>query len=179
MSESFDVAGIVGCYVYLIRGHNDEVLYVGASTNITYRIGTHLNSGQLSNPEKLSTAKTIEKIRCSGPSAMARIEKELIERYQPPWNTNWVMKVKPTSDPIKTTNISVACQWLADYLQEYGSTPSSQVRAAAALSNISEGCLKRAAKKIGVVVASKSYPGKPHTTVWQLPVSRDDDGRAV
>lgn len=169
MTESFDIANVLGCYVYLIRGHDDEVLYVGKSTNIMYRIGQHIANGLLSDPEKLYEAATVEKIRCSSPSAMARVESKLIELHTPLWNINGIVA---TALP-GATGIAAACQWLTDYLRAYGSTPSSQVREAAASNNVSVGCLRRAVKKIGVVVSSKSYPGRPHTTIWKLPTIRD------
>jgi hypothetical protein len=79
-----------------------------------------------------------------------------------------ISDIDSTSD--ETTGISVACQWLSDYLQREQPAPSAQCkRDAKCHGDISERMLIRAMKRLGVVVASRSYSDKPHTTVWSLP----------
>jgi hypothetical protein len=70
----------------------------------------------------------------------------------------------------ETTNISVACQWLSDYLQQEQPASSAQVkRDAKQFGDIKEHTLKRAMKRLGVTVRSYSEPDKPHMTKWSLP----------
>ena len=70
----------------------------------------------------------------------------------------------------ETTDISVACQWLSDYLGQEQPAQSAQVkRDAKQFGDIKEHTLKRAMKRLGVVVYSHSEPGKPHMTRWSLP----------
>lgn len=72
----------------------------------------------------------------------------------------------------ETTGISVACQWLSDYLNEHQPAPSAQVkRDAKNDGDIGERMLQRAARRLKVIVKSFSEPGKPHKTVWCLPNS--------
>ena len=173
MIESFDIADILGCYVYIIRGHDDDVLYVGKSTNILYRIGQHLSNGQLSDPEKLCRVKKIEKIRCSSPSAMSRTEARLIEQHQPEWNINGMSSIVLE---LNASGIAVAAQWLTAYLQEHGPSQSAQVKLDAMQHGIHERAVIRAAKRIGVIVSSKSHPNQPHTTIWRLPRPQSMEG---
>jgi hypothetical protein len=80
------------------------------------------------------------------------------------------------SNDNETTGISVACQWLNDYLQQEQPAQSSQVkRDAKQFGDIGEKMISRAAKRVGVVIKSQSMPGKPHTTVWSLPGYGDWD----
>jgi hypothetical protein len=74
----------------------------------------------------------------------------------------------------ETTGIAVACQWLTDYLMENQPVPSADVKSdGKKYGDIGDRMLVRAAKKVGVIITSKSMPDKPYTTVWQLPEWRD------
>jgi hypothetical protein len=79
-----------------------------------------------------------------------------------------ISDINPNDD--ETTDVSVAAQWLRDYLQQEQPAPSAQIkRDAKQHGDIKEHTLKRAMKRLGVKVYSRSEPGKPHTTVWCLP----------
>ena len=69
-----------------------------------------------------------------------------------------------------TAGIDIACEWLKMYLLENGPTPSAEVKKdARAHGDIGEKMILRAAKRVGVVIETKSMPDKPRTTVWWLP----------
>jgi predicted GIY-YIG superfamily endonuclease len=85
--ESIDIAAVMGCFVYIIRGANDEPLYVGKSINVLGRIAGHFaQGGQLNKPEKRALAVRIQLIRCANADAMHAMETRLIRLYRPPWN---------------------------------------------------------------------------------------------
>jgi predicted GIY-YIG superfamily endonuclease len=85
-NESFRLATISMPAVYIIRGRNDEPLYVGASTNVLGRINQHRESGQLKDPEKRFLAKSVQLIRCFNAQAMHATEVRLIRLHRPLWN---------------------------------------------------------------------------------------------
>jgi len=79
-----------------------------------------------------------------------------------------IADINPNDD--STTDIGTATQWLQMYLLEHQPAPSAQVkRDAKQHGDIKEWTLKRAMKRLGVRVFTRSEPGKPHTTVWALP----------
>jgi predicted GIY-YIG superfamily endonuclease len=85
--ESIDIAAVSGCFVYIIRGADDEPLYVGKSINVLGRIAGHFaQGGQLNKPEKRALAVRIQLIRCANTDAMHAMETRLIRLYRPPWN---------------------------------------------------------------------------------------------
>lgn len=64
---------------------------------------------------------------------------------------------------------NVVRDWLERYLQIEQPAPSAQVKRDARAEDISESTLKRAAKRLGVVVRNDPLPDKPHRTTWSLP----------
>jgi len=72
-----------GYYVYCLWGQDEEKpLYVGQSTNILSRLGSHLGDGR-----KRREVRRVSLIVCKGPRHMTTTEKRLIKHYQPEWNS--------------------------------------------------------------------------------------------
>lgn len=79
-----------------------------------------------------------------------------------------IADINPNDD--ETTDIGVAVDWLKMYLLENQPAASAQCkRDAKAHGDIKEWTLKRAMKRLKVVVTSRAQPDKPRTTVWCLP----------
>jgi hypothetical protein len=73
-----------GFFVYLLWGDSPtKPLYVGKTTNIFQRLGTHM-----SDPEKWRLTKRVEVKRCESAIAMNAKEASLIRRYRPPMNNH-------------------------------------------------------------------------------------------
>lgn len=86
IGESFDPHG---CFVYLLWGRDDQKpLYVGKSTNVLARLGTHM-----STPEKRAKTTRTMLIRCASEQQMDATERRLIAKYQPPMNTQGIFPV--------------------------------------------------------------------------------------
>lgn len=74
------------------------------------------------------------------------------------------------------TKVDEAVAWLEDYLLMNGSSSSKQVKTEARKdADLSEDALKRACRKLKIVVTNKSINGKPRVTFWSLPISVDVD----
>lgn len=74
------------------------------------------------------------------------------------------------------TKVDEAAAWLEDYLLMNGSSSSKQVKIDARKdADLSEDALKRACRKLKIIVTNKSINGKPRVTFWSLPVSNDTD----
>lgn len=78
MGDDFDPRGY---FVYILRGANGEVLYVGQSSNILARLGTHLG-----DTKKQPHVHRVSLIRCADARAMSAAERRLIRTHQPLWN---------------------------------------------------------------------------------------------
>jgi len=85
-----------GVYLLLWRG---EVVYVGQSVRLSSRLGTHV--AQKGKMRKSITSKKLPAIRFDGIEIMPcmisdldRIEREMIDKFQPKYNINH--KPKPT-----------------------------------------------------------------------------------
>jgi hypothetical protein len=76
--DDFDPRGF---FVYLLRGDEGQVLYVGQSTNILGRLGAHLGDS-----DKHAHVRRVSLIRCLDAATMNTTEWQLIRRHQPPWN---------------------------------------------------------------------------------------------
>ena len=80
LDEAFNPHGF---FVYCLWGNDvDRPLYVGLSTNILARLGSHL-----SDKEKRYRVQRITLIRCKTHGQMVKTEIRLIDQYQPPLNT--------------------------------------------------------------------------------------------
>lgn len=84
ISDSFDPHGY---FVYLLWGgpHLQSPLYVGMSTNIFGRLGTHLY-----DKRKHSYVTSVQLIRCESEPVMRKLELKLIRKYRPAWNIKGV-----------------------------------------------------------------------------------------
>jgi hypothetical protein len=75
-----------------------------------------------------------------------------------------------STDDQATTGIATACEWLKMYLLENQPAPSSQVKIdAKKYGDMNDSMIRRAAKRLKVVITTRSMPDKPYTTVWGLP----------
>jgi hypothetical protein len=74
-----------GFFVYLLRGDDDKVLYVGKSKNVLSRLGSHMQ-----NRERHQRTQRIQLLRCPDESTMNVAERRLIRYHCPPWNTQGV-----------------------------------------------------------------------------------------
>ena len=80
IGDSFDPHGY---YVYLLWGADpDKPLYVGQSSNILSRLGSHMSR----RGKRHMTQQSGHPLQRQG--TMDRTEWQLIRRYQPPWNTD-------------------------------------------------------------------------------------------
>lgn len=80
LNDSFNPNGF---YVYALWGKDDACpLYVGQSTNVLARLGSHLG-----DRNKRGHVERVTLIRCRGPREMDLTERELIKHHRPPWNT--------------------------------------------------------------------------------------------
>jgi hypothetical protein len=71
-----------GCFVYLLWGADDTTpLYVGQSSNVLARLGTHL-----ADTMKRAVIERVTMVRCKSRKHMDRTELRLIRHYRPPWN---------------------------------------------------------------------------------------------
>jgi hypothetical protein len=76
IGESFEPHG---CFVYILWGDDPErPVYVGKSTNILTRLGSHMGEA---TKRRLTTR--IELLRCNGTPVMDRTEIRLIRQYRP------------------------------------------------------------------------------------------------
>ena len=78
--EYIDVDMYDGFFVYILWGHAGP-LYVGQSTNLLARLGSHM-----SDSGKRSETARIQLIRCADVAEMSSLERELIELYRPRLN---------------------------------------------------------------------------------------------
>lgn len=70
-----------GFYVYLLYGADGQARYVGQSTNIMSRVGSHMGAKW-----KREETATIKIIKCASESQMMRLEAILIRQILPAWN---------------------------------------------------------------------------------------------
>lgn len=70
-----------GFFVYILWSKTDT-LYVGQSSNVLGRVGSHLAARA-----KSAHVSRVDLIRCETRDEMMRVEKVLIRRHAPPWNT--------------------------------------------------------------------------------------------
>lgn len=70
-----------GCYVYFLLSPKRELLYVGQSTNIYSRLGSHFAGNQ-----KRQFVRYVEIILCKDETHMDELEIIAIEILKPPWN---------------------------------------------------------------------------------------------
>lgn len=81
-----DVFNPNGFFVYLLWGANPErPLYVGQSTNVFSRVGTHMD-----NPRRRPSIRDVQFIRCHNAVTMMELESALILKFDPPWNIKGV-----------------------------------------------------------------------------------------
>lgn len=71
-----------GHFVYCLWGEDDETpLYVGRSTNVLSRVGSHL-----ADATKKDVVRRVSLIPCETQHAMNLLEARLIRTHQPLWN---------------------------------------------------------------------------------------------
>jgi predicted GIY-YIG superfamily endonuclease len=71
-----------GWFVYVLHGQTlDDVIYVGLSTNVLARVGTHMGSR-----DRRHLIERVTFIRCASKEEMRRREYELIRRLRPRLN---------------------------------------------------------------------------------------------
>lgn len=70
-----------GCFVYFLWSAQDELLYVGMSTNIHRRLGEHFE-----DPHKRLHVHHITLLRCEDERQMRRLETVAIREHRPRWN---------------------------------------------------------------------------------------------
>lgn len=70
-----------GFYVYHLWSHSDGLLYVGLSTNILSRLGSHLVT-----PDRRRHIGRVTATEYPDRGAMVRAEEIAIRAHQPPWN---------------------------------------------------------------------------------------------
>lgn len=76
-----------GFFVYLLRDAAGEVIYVGQSTNVLSRLGSHLN-----DRTKRRRVDRIDLIECSDRRQMDDVESRLISEYQPDLNVRGIRR---------------------------------------------------------------------------------------
>lgn len=75
-----------GFFVYLLWGDaTDAPIYVGQSTNVLSRLGTHLG-----NRDKRRLTRRVQLLRCTNKNVMDRTEGFLIRKFQPIFNIQGV-----------------------------------------------------------------------------------------
>lgn len=80
LGEAFDPRGF---FVYCLWGaEDDRPLYVGQSSNILARLGSHLG-----DPAKRRLVRSVTLVRCSTYRRMMTLEGRLIRKYNPQFNT--------------------------------------------------------------------------------------------
>lgn len=90
-----------GYFVYLLWGHDPDVpLYVGQSTNLFGRLGSHLN-----DHDKRDHIIKVGIIRCADGMSMCETETRLIGLYKPPWNVQLVKG----NDPERWVERAIGC----------------------------------------------------------------------
>lgn len=88
IGDRFDPRGF---FVYILWG-SDDPIYVGQSTNVIARLGSHMT-----DPGKRSATERIQLIRCDSRDQMCSTERHLIARYRPPLN----IALKPGMPPVE------------------------------------------------------------------------------
>ncbi len=89
-----DISAVIRSGIYLLL-YKGEVVYVGQSVRLSSRIAGHVNlKGKVRKPSMLGR-RALPAIRFDGVQIMGcvlsdldRIEKQMIERYQPKYNIN-------------------------------------------------------------------------------------------
>lgn len=82
-----------GFHVYLLWGASkDRPIYVGQSTNVLSRLGQHMIS------EKRRLTRAVEILRLNSFKEMAETEKQLIVKFQPPLNTQFMPRGRAVWD---------------------------------------------------------------------------------
>lgn len=89
-----------GFCVYMLWGDDQSrPLYVGLSTNILGRLGSHMNCR-----DKRAQTRKVQIIRCGDEATMRQLEHDLIAKYQPPLNvvgiTDYDELIKRYGDPV-------------------------------------------------------------------------------
>lgn len=85
-------------YIYKFLNDDQEVLYVGKTTNLKDRMFKHFHSGHLS-PECYSEVSSIRYIECKTDLEMTIKEIYFIDKYKPKYNSVFVND--ESMDPIK------------------------------------------------------------------------------
>lgn len=79
LQDAIDPSGYV---VYLLWGDDlEQPLYIGRSTNVLTRLGTHLGDGS-----KRGAVRKVSMIRCDSERTMCKMEERMIRLYRPEWN---------------------------------------------------------------------------------------------
>ena len=75
-----------GNYIYRFLNENQEIIYIGLTSEIANRMYQHFNRGHLSN-EAYDEVETIEYIKVKDETTMNILETYLINKHQPKHNT--------------------------------------------------------------------------------------------
>lgn len=75
--------------VYLFRGPNEEVLYVGTATNLRRRVGQYFTAGERRNKigEMVALAERVEHVTCAHPLEAGVRELRLLDAHRPWYNS--------------------------------------------------------------------------------------------
>lgn len=76
------------CYVYFLWSAQDELLYVGMSTNVFRRVGVHLD-----DPDRRAHIHRVTVLRCEDERTMRRLELAAIRERRPRWNITGMVAV--------------------------------------------------------------------------------------
>lgn len=86
-----DVFDPNGYFVYLLWGVSaNRPLYVGRSTNVFARVGSHMGNGR-----RRPSIKNVQFLRCRNAATMVELEYALILKFNPPWNIIGVSEARP------------------------------------------------------------------------------------
>jgi len=77
--------------VYLFKGENDRVLYVGKAQNLRVRVRTYLSGGdgRYQIPQLVERIRDIDVVVTPSVKDALLLENELIKRHKPPFNVRW------------------------------------------------------------------------------------------
>lgn len=95
----FDMPHITGFYVYALFGDDPNVpLYVGQSTSLLGRLGSHL-----SDAERRTEIRRIAVTPCGSRPEMYLLERTLIEQLRPIWNVAYLADRRGTGRRKRTS----------------------------------------------------------------------------
>jgi predicted GIY-YIG superfamily endonuclease len=94
-----------GFFVYILWS-NETVIYVGQSTNVFSRVGSHLTS------EKSSLLTGVSFIRCESEQEMLQLEWSLIRHYRPRFNLQVTKRRRKIAHRSRLRKVVAAPPWV-------------------------------------------------------------------